>query len=608
MPKRRSNRRESGPRRNPAGGWPRLEASAETALARYGSWGPWGLSLVSGLLIWAALPPLNAWLLGWVGPLGYVMLIRAKTLPGRRPYSGIFFASVLCWALTMQGIRLAHGANYLGLAALALYLGIHVPLFIAVARVAYHRWRIPLMISSAVAWVGIEVARGYGPLGFSVALLGHTQVEQPVLIQISDLFGPYSVSFVIMLVAASLSELIPRERRGFAWWPLVCIAILLVLTWGYGRYRLAQAIPGEQSKPLRVALIQGSIDTEFNEDPDRPRRTYEQYNQLTREALERFGKLDLVMWPETMFPLREVLLQEPLLSDPDSRLHLQLLDQQEDFQRLLEVTARQLGQTGDAPGERHGASWVLGTATWKIGPDRARRYNTALLVDSQANILGRYYKMHPVIFGEYVPFGDMVPALYNLFPLPNGLSRGPDPVAWDVNGLTLSPSICFENTMPHLIRRQVVELTRRGQRPDVLINLTNDGWFWGSSILDMQLNCAVFQAVQLRRPFLIAANTGFSAWIDGNGTVLAKGPRRALGIRLARVVPDGRKSWYEMWGDTPALCCTFFCLLAAVAGIWSRRPRHPIRSRSGTEQGERQNGDHARAAPTPPAPASSPRG
>ncbi|MGM0488720.1 MAG: apolipoprotein N-acyltransferase, partial [Planctomycetota bacterium] len=328
----------------------------------------------------------------------------------------------------------------------------------------------------------------------------------------------------------------------------------------------------------RVALIQGSIDTEFNEDPDRPRRTYEQYSELTREALDRFGTLDLVMWPETMFPLREVLLEESLVSDMDSRPHPRLVGQQEDFKRLLEATARQLAQADDASGERHPTRWVLGTATWEIGSGEARRYNTALLVDSRANISGRYYKMHPVIFGEYVPFGDLVPALYNLFPLPNGLSPGTDPAAWEVNGLTLSPSICFENTMPHLIRWQVVELTRRGRRPDVLINLTNDGWFWGSSILDMQLNCAIFQAVQLRRPFLIAANTGFSAWIDGNGTVLAKGPRRAKGIRLARVVPDGRKSGYETWGDGPALCCTFLCLIAAASGIWGRWSRRPSRA------------------------------
>ena len=65
-----------------------------------------------------------------------------------------------------------------------------------------------------------------------------------------------------------------------------------------------------------------------------------------------------------------------------------------------------------------------------------------------------------------------------------------------------------------MIRAQVAQLRDEVQEPDVLVNLTNDGWFWGSSELDMHLACAVFRAVECRKPFLIAANTGFSAWID----------------------------------------------------------------------------------------------
>ena len=105
----------------------------------------------------------------------------------------------------------------------------------------------------------------------------------------------------------------------------------------------------------------------------------------------------------------------------------------------------------------------------------------------------------------------------------------------------------------------------------MLVNLTNDGWFWGSSILDMQLNCAVFRAVELRRPFLVAANTGFSASIDGSGRVLVKGPRRATKPLLAEVVPDGRTSLYAQWGDVPALSCTALLLLLAITGLSRRR-------------------------------------
>ena len=56
------------------------------------------------------------------------------------------------------------------------------------------------------------------------------------------------------------------------------------------------------------------------------------------------------------------------------------------------------------------------------------------MVNPQAQIVGRYYKMRPVIFGEYVPFGDVFPALYNLFPLPNGLTPGTEPVVVECGG------------------------------------------------------------------------------------------------------------------------------------------------------------------------------
>ena len=66
-----------------------------------------------------------------------------------------------------------------------------------------------------------------------------------------------------------------------------------------------------------------------------------------------------------------------------------------------------------------------------------------------------------------------------------------------------------------------------GNEPDVLVNLTNDGWFYGSNELDLHMICGVFRAVECRKPFLIAANTGISAWIDSDGRIMQRGPRRA---------------------------------------------------------------------------------
>ena len=72
----------------------------------------------------------------------------------------------------------------------------------------------------------------------------------------------------------------------------------------------------------------------------------------------------------------------------------------------------------------------------------------------------------------------------------------------------------------------------------MLVNLTNDGWFWGSSELDMHLACGVFRAVECRKPLLIAANTGFSAWIDGDGRIVHKGRAATPDVLLAEVRVD----------------------------------------------------------------------
>jgi apolipoprotein N-acyltransferase len=131
--------------------------------------------------------------------------------------------------------------------------------------------------------------------------------------------------------------------------------------------------------------------------------------------------------------------------------------------------------------------------------------------------------------------------------------------------------------LPHLIRGQVLALRGQSVEPDVLVNLTNDGWFWGSSELDMHLASALFRAVECRKPLVIAANTGFSASIDSSGRILQQGPRRAADVIVAEVSLDRRRSWYLEHGDVAAGLCLAATLGVAVVGIrdWRRR-RQPV--------------------------------
>ena len=109
--------------------------------------------------------------------------------------------------------------------------------------------------------------------------------------------------------------------------------------------------------------------------------------------------------------------------------------------------------------------------------------------------------------------------------------------------------------------------------PDVLVNLTNDGWFWGSSELDLHLMCGVFRAVECRKPLLIAANTGFSAVVDADGRILRQGPRRDTAVLVDEVKFDNRRSTYVRFGDWGAGLCLLFGLSTAVVGTARWRGR-----------------------------------
>jgi apolipoprotein N-acyltransferase len=547
-----------------------------------------GLSLAGGLLLWLSFPPLDGWLLAWLAPLPWLWLIRQPLLAGRRPYLAIWLGGFAHWLAMLYGISKAHPALIAGWIALSWYLAFYVPIFVGLARVAVHRLGVSIVVAAPVVWVGLELIRGHLITGFSAGLLGHTQVAWPALLQIADIVGAYGVSFVVMLVAACLARVFPLAGRGWTLWPAGVAAAVVGAALGYGAWRLRETPPHAGRPPLRVALIQGSLDTVFG--VDRVEETFAHYGRLTNEARADHERLDLIVWPESMFAVPERLIELPLAAAPGEGISAEELAAQLDayapqFQSILAAeTARANIVAADGTRQATPTLLIVGTNTLVYGPGQERRvYNTALLAGPDGQIVSRYYKMHPVMFGEYIPFGQWFPWVYALTPMSGGLSLGDGPRTFTVEGLVLSPSICFESVVPHLIRRQTIELARRGTPADVLVNVTNDGWFWGTSILDLHFRCAIFRAIENRKPMIIAANTGFSGWIDGNGRVLAQGPRRAPQVLLAQVAPDGRVSPYLTLGDWPATLCGLACLaLAAIGWHWRRaapRLTEPARGR-----------------------------
>jgi apolipoprotein N-acyltransferase len=541
------------------------------------------------ILYWAALPPVDFWPLAWIAPVPWILLIRRKELEGPRPYLALWTVGFGFWLAALHWLRLPDPATAFGWVALACYFAYYVPAFVGLSRIAVHRLRWPAMLAAPTVWAGLELARTHLLTGMSMGDISHTQYRWTTLIQIADLAGQFGVDFVILFVAACLAQMLPCEKRPKdkttipdppstiqrSYWPLLPALTLIAVVLAYGYWRTSNVVarPG----PC-VALIQGSIDTEFGKEDIQiiRNRFYDHYFELSQKAVAEAAKrgktIDLIVWPEIFF-------KDPLYShDADACERFKIgektaeecrdvLEQMEANNRLEFVeTTRVLG-----------APMAIGLDSWHFSADGIKFYNSAAYLSKTGELLGRYDKIHLVPFGEYIPFADVFPWLYNgLTPLSGGMTPGKQPAAMELEysaenkrqTILFAPNICYETVLSREIRGQINVLQAKNREPDMLVNLSNDGWYWSSSELDMLFACSVFRAVECRKPYVIAANTGFSGSIDADGRVLLKGPRHDAATLLADVRLDSRRSPYLQYGDWPAGICLAACVYFAVAGCW----------------------------------------
>lgn len=581
-------------------------------------------SLTTSVLLWAAFTPVDFGWLGWVALAPLMLLIRIRQ-PTRAMYRTVYLSG-LAWSLaTLQWMRLGDPTMYIAWAALAVYVAMYFPVFVAVSRSAVHRFGVPMTLAAPVVWTGLEYLRSVLMTGFAWYFLGHTQYAFPEMIQISDLVGVYGVTFVLVCAAACVACLIPNNwlsrlkllppvevpvefahlpaegmsppaagivglRRP---WLHVGVSLLLVAaTITYGFVRRSQA---EFKDGPRVALIQGNFETSLKHNPADYATIFRVHDALTGLAVQH--QPDLIVWPETMFrwPLQSLgkdVDEARLLSfaPPGST------DQQVRWAESWRDPA--VRKTLHEMSERSRAAMIIGIDTWIAGNDTLRAYNSAAFVTPTGGLVDRYDKMHRVIFGEYIPLRDEIPGLHNLTPFSEsyGIVAGESARLFQHDGWTFAPIICFEDTVPQLVSG----IAREAQQPiDVFVNLTNDGWFKGSSELDQHLITATFRAVETRTPLVRAVNTGISAVIDGDGVVrepdvfidgdarsqaearaTLRDPEtgrwnKSLNAAIVSNVPlDNRESLYVRHGDWFAQASCFGMLFFAIAGLF-RRSRKP---------------------------------
>ncbi|MCE9604747.1 MAG: apolipoprotein N-acyltransferase [Planctomycetia bacterium] len=537
----------------------REDVVKQSRLAKLASDETLRVSLLGAVLMWAALPPLGIGALGWIAPVPWLWLARQREMSGRHPYRALWFSSLVFWLAATHWLRLPHWATSFGWVALSVYLACYTPLVVALARVAERRLGVGIVLSAPILWTACDQARAYVFTGFSMASLCHSQYRWTSMIQAADLCGEFGVTFLMVLVAAAVARALPMRETKASWhWLTVAVGVM-VLMFGYGEWRLGDVAARTKPGP-KIALIQGSIDTEFKYDPAAPPKIHEHYMDLSKRAVAAEPDVQLVVWPETMFPFSTLSWSDDAEPGPDDTWLM------EDVRNAGPIYQEWIASTAETLRK----PLLIGIDATRFVKGRAMRWNAALYTDARGNALGRYDKRHPVLFGEYTPFAKTLPFLYALTPLTGGIEEGERAEAFDLAGTKLVPSICYETVLARLIRRQVIELRERGIEPDVLVNVTNDGWYWGTSELDMHMIFGVFRAVESRKPLVIAANTGFSAQIDADGRIVRQGPRREAGFINAAVLLDLRRSPYLAWGDWLANGCLICLGLVSAVALYYR--------------------------------------
>ena len=529
------------------------------------------LLIASVLLLTLAFAPFEQFYLAWVGLVPWLWIVagvKSKRAAFLWSWLGgiLFFSANMWWIARISAIGAVGLMIYLGLfwalvgmiirGTRLLELGIRGPWERGVSGV--------LLI--ATIWVVSEYIRGTFLTGLPWLFLGHTQSPFLASCQIADVLGVYGVTFWVVTVNVLLVLFLQHRPRAFSLIPATTMVVFIVgATVCYGFYRRVQTERTTSPGPL-VAVIQPNYPQNNHGDKSGdPLEQLQFHEDETARAINAVGKVDVVAWTETMMPavnsyyraiVREIDPKRGALNDTI-------------YDHLTALTTRY---------NTHLITGSLFYDRMKVAADGyvtfADRRNCAYLIEPGVNPseLPHYDKVHLVPFGEFLPFKESVPWLHDLFmklgpynfdyTLTRGDAASPTIFAIRCAGLAnpvrfVTP-ICYEDVDASLCAQLI---NGSGKRADVLINLTNDGWFAGSENAQ-HVQMAQFRSIENRVPTARSVNTGISCFIDSYGRVVKALPARAAGSLTMQMTLDSRQTFYGRHGDWFVVLC-----MIAVTGI-----------------------------------------
>lgn len=528
---------------------------------------PWALAALSGVMTgscfleipekiaaplpWLSLAPL-CWALWMTG------MPERSVARGRHDFLLGWVAGMTGFLISLHWIITVTVAGWIALCAiLAVYHGLWGLFAGVLLRSLGGTWlgsarNLLVALLAAASWTALEWLRGILFTGFGWNSLGVALGGNIPLAQIAGITGTSGLTFLCVLSSAIAAITIERLRREIRsgrprpHFDFFATVFLVVLVFSHG-VRILTA-PQAASISLRVAGLQGNIPVYDYWDRNKEEEILDRYLRMSRTALKEDP--DLLVWPEAATP-------RPLLLD--------------------EITFGQVKQLAEGAG----ADFLIGSVHYEAEP--RGDYNSAILLTRHASASQIYNKVHLVPFGEFVPFRKSFPLLAWIerkeVPYDFDSGKGPALLTLSAKPVKIGPLICFEDTLGDQSRRTA------GLGAQLLVTLTNDGWFEHSIGTRQHLANARLRTVETGLPLLRVADTGISCVIDRFGRIREElrspdGNTFIEGILRAEIAVSEHPvpTFYTLHGDLFAHGClavTTAVLAAFLLGSFRQRRSNP---------------------------------
>lgn len=391
-------------------------------------------------------------------------------------------------------------------------------------------------VGAPFVWVALEFVRTHLPeIGFPWNLLGYPASANLAMVQMTAVTGIFGLSFLVAAFNALFAWAYVSTKSGAG--RRVTIFLVTAAAIAGMAYIAPQFVPTPQAAHRARAVQLNFPEVEsYGED-------WFQHNAAALDEIEQLSLArgavspDLLVWPEAPAPF----------SFEDSRF----------------------AKRASSLAIRFGNPFLAGVIEWKPAPGSRTGgapapYNSALVVNAQGQVIFGYDKIHLVPFGEYEPFPLIHRVVTSVSDEVGGFRKGAPAYAVGAlpNQKKFGVFICYEAIFPDEVRR----FTANGAQ--VLVNISNDGWFGRSAAAEQHVRMARVRAVENRRWLIRATNNGFTVSVDPYGRIFSP---LAPDVRAAADLPyDFRtdETIYSQYGDWFAwLCVAVSAILLAATYV-----------------------------------------